>query len=161
MLDQITIHTAAPADIPELLRQRRGMYEDMGYTDQAAINAMLSTSQEYLKQAMHSGSFRAWLAEYENQIVAGAGLIINPWLSHPYDQQCRQATILNVYTDPKFRRQGIARLLMHTIIEWCRKDGLAQVSLHASKDGRPLYESLGFEPTSEMRLKLGELPKRP
>jgi len=28
------------------------------------------------------------------------------------------------------------------------------VSLHASKMGRPLYESLGFEATTEMRLKL-------
>ena len=29
------------------------------------------------------------------------------------------------------------------------------VTLHASDKGRPLYESLGFEPTNEMRLKLG------
>ncbi len=154
MLDHITIRSATPADIPELLRQRRGMYEDMGYTDEVAIIGMLSTSEEYLRLAMPTGSFRAWLAVREQQVVAGGGLIITPWLSHPYDQQCRQATILNVYTDPKFRRQGIARLLMQTIIEWCRQDGMAQVSLHSSKDGRPLYESLGFEPTSEMRLKL-------
>jgi len=29
------------------------------------------------------------------------------------------------------------------------------VTLHASDKGRPLYESLGFEATNEMRLKLG------
>jgi GNAT superfamily N-acetyltransferase len=161
MLDRILIRPATPSDIPDLLRQRRGMYEDMGYTDQAAIAAMLSTSHEYLEQSMPIGSFRAWLAVYENQAVAGGGLIINPWLSHPYDQQCRQATILNVFTDPNFRRKGIARCLMQTIIEWCREEGLAQVSLHASKDGRPLYEKLGFEPTSEMRLKLKEVSKKP
>jgi hypothetical protein len=40
------------------------------------------------------------------------------------------------------------------MIEWCRKQGLAMVYLHASQDGRSLYESLGFEPTTEMRLKL-------
>jgi len=28
------------------------------------------------------------------------------------------------------------------------------ISLHASPFGRPLYESLGFEPTNEMRLHL-------
>jgi len=154
MLDQITIRNATPEDIPALLHQRRGMYEDMGYTDDAAIAKMLSTSRTYLEDAMRNGSFRAWLAIVNQVPVAGAGLIINPWLSHPYDQQCRQATILNVYTDPQFRRRGIARLLMNTIIEWCREQGFAHVSLHASKDGRPLYVSLGFEPTSEMRLKL-------
>jgi hypothetical protein len=29
------------------------------------------------------------------------------------------------------------------------------VILHASDDGRQLYESLGFESTNEMRLKVG------
>jgi hypothetical protein len=40
------------------------------------------------------------------------------------------------------------------MIEWCRAEGFAAVYLHASKDGRRLYESLGFEPTTEMQLKL-------
>lgn len=141
-------------DIPVLLQQREGMYRDMGYTDEAAIAKMLSTSKIYLEEAMENGSFRAWLGIVRQSPVAGAGLIINPWLSHPYDQQCRQATILNVYTHPDFRRRGIARQLMQTVIGWCQEQGFAHVSLHSSKDGRPLYESLGFEPTSEMRLKL-------
>ena len=51
-----------------------------------------------------------------------------------------------MYTDPEFRRQGIARRLMQTMIDWCRKEGFVRVDLHASDKGRPLYESLGFEP---------------
>jgi GNAT superfamily N-acetyltransferase len=43
---------------------------------------------------------------------------------------------------------------MQTMIEWCRREGFARVNLHASEDGRHLYESLGFEPSNEMRLKL-------
>jgi hypothetical protein len=43
---------------------------------------------------------------------------------------------------------------MHTMIEWCRKQGLVHVTLHASDKGRPLYQSLGFVPTNEMRLDL-------
>jgi hypothetical protein len=40
------------------------------------------------------------------------------------------------------------------MITWCKNEGLANVTLHASDDGRHLYETLGFEPTNEMRLKL-------
>jgi len=40
------------------------------------------------------------------------------------------------------------------MIAWCRAQGFAGVTLHASDQGRPLYESLSFEPTTEMRLKL-------
>jgi GNAT superfamily N-acetyltransferase len=70
--------------------------------------------------------------------------------------ECRRVTILNVYTDPAYRRRGIARALMETMIDWCRRERFARVTLHASDDGRHLYESLGFEASNEMRLKLRE-----
>ena len=81
-------------------------------------------------------------------------MLICRWPSHPYDQQCCRATILNMYVDPEFRRQGIAHRLMQIMIGWCRKEGFVNVQLHASDQGRPLYESLGFKPTNEMQLKL-------
>jgi hypothetical protein len=40
------------------------------------------------------------------------------------------------------------------MIAWCREQGYKTVALHASDEGRPLYESLGFQPTNEMRLHL-------
>jgi hypothetical protein len=43
---------------------------------------------------------------------------------------------------------------METVIAWCRSQGFVSVALHASRDGRPLYEALGFEPGNEMRLPL-------
>jgi GNAT superfamily N-acetyltransferase len=62
--------------------------------------------------------------------------------------------ILNMFTEPTFRRRGLARMLMQTMIAWCREQGYKTVALHASDEGRPLYESLGFQPTNEMRLHL-------
>jgi len=152
--EDVLIREAVPADIPEILRQRRRMYEDMRYTDIAALEAMLALSAEYLKIAIADGSFQAWLACHAGRAVAGGALILTPWLAHPYDLECRRATILNVYTDPEYRRRGIARRLMQTIIGWCRSEGLAAVTLHASDDGRHLYESLGFRTSNEMRLAL-------
>jgi len=43
---------------------------------------------------------------------------------------------------------------MLTALSWCRDSGIRSVILHASSDGRPLYDSLGFTPTNEMRLNL-------
>ena len=43
---------------------------------------------------------------------------------------------------------------METMIAWCKGKSFARVTLHASEDGRHLYESLGFEPTNEMSLQL-------
>ena len=38
--------------------------------------------------------------------------------------------------------------------EWCRAEGFASVSLHASDAGRLVYEPLGFQPSNEMKLSL-------
>jgi GNAT superfamily N-acetyltransferase len=151
------IRQATPTDIPEILRHRRGMYEAMGYTDANALSSMQSTCEPYLMAALADGSFRGWLALVGERVVAGGAVLINPWPSHPYDLECRRATILNVYVDPEFRRKGIARQLMRTMIDWCRKEGFAAVYLHASNHGRALYETLSFEPTNEMQLKLREI----
>lgn len=149
-----TIREATPADIPEILRQRRRMYEDMRYDDAAALDQMTTLTSAYLAEHMPDGSFRAWLASVEDRVVAGGAVVITPWPAHAYDLECRRATILNVYTDPEYRRRGIARRLMQTMIDWCKREGLARVTLHASDDGRHLYESLGFEDSNEMSLKL-------
>jgi GNAT superfamily N-acetyltransferase len=136
------------------------MYEDMDYKDPQALAAMISTSRPYVSEAMANGSFRGWLAVVGTQVVAGGGIVISPWPSHPDDTQCRKATILNVYTEPAHRRKGIARRLMLTMIDWCREEGFHSVTLHASKDGRALYEALGFQPTNEMRLTLSAIVDR-
>ena len=154
MILEVLIRPAAPDDIPELLRHRRGMYEDMGYNDAGTLSGMVSTCKPYLASALANGTLHGWLACAGKNVVAGGVVLVSPWPSHPYDGQCRRATILNMYTDPPFRRQGIARRLMQTMIDWCRKEGFVHVTLHASDKGRPLYDSLGFEVTNEMRLNL-------
>jgi len=154
MILDLLIREATENDIPEMLRHRRGMYEDMDYSDPDTLSAMVSTCEQYLAKAMTNGSFRSWLALPGNRVIGGGAVLISPWPSHPYDLECRRATILNVYIYPEFRRKGIARQIMRTMIDWCRVEGFAVVYLHASSIGRPLYEELGFEPTSEMRLKL-------
>ena len=150
----VTIREGTVTDIPEIVRQRRCMYEDMGHTDADALAAMATLTADYLRKAIPEGSFRSWLAFDNGHVVAGGALVISPWPSHAYDLECRRATILNVYTEPEYRLRGIARQIMETIIAWCKQEGFARVTLHASEDGRRLYESLGFVDSNEMRLNL-------
>ena len=155
MPDEIVIREAQPQDIAEIVRHRRRMYEEMGECNAAALDAMQASSAAFLERAIPGGLFRGWLAETrDRRVVAGGGMMIVPWLSRPADPEPRRAWILNVYTYPEYRRQGIARRLMRTMIEWCQKAGFQSVSLHSSEDGRPLYESLGFKTTEEMKLVL-------
>jgi GNAT superfamily N-acetyltransferase len=153
-LVNLTIREARATDIPEILRQRRRMYEDMGDHEPTALDRMASLSSVYLTTAIADRSFRGWLAADGDRVVAGGAVVVSSWPAHPYDLQCGRATILNVYTDPEYRHRGIAHKLLEIMIAWCRREGFARVTLHASDHGRHLYESLGFEASNEMSLRL-------
>ena len=63
----------------------------------------------------------------------------------------RQGTIINVFTEPEWRRRGIGSLLMKEITAWARSEDLERILLHASEEGRPVYQKLGFVESNEMR----------
>jgi GNAT superfamily N-acetyltransferase len=150
----ITIRQATPDDAEIIYQQRLAMFEDIqGDLDPDGVAAMEATFIPWVRRGLADGSYRGWLAcTKDGRAVAGGGLIIHEWMARPTNPDPRRAYIANVYTSPGYRRNGIARRIMQTIISWCRAEGLKVVSLHASPFGRPLYESLGFEPTNEMRL---------
>jgi GNAT superfamily N-acetyltransferase len=129
------------------------MFRDMGKGDDEAHRHMLVSAEAFLRDAMPGGRYRGWLAETrEGAIAAGAGVTIVDWPGSPDDPAPRRGWIQNVYTEPGFRRRGLARLLMDEAVKWCRDEGFASISLHASDSGRPLYEAMGFRQTNEMRL---------
>ena len=142
-------------DLAVLLTQRRKMFLDMGYRDDAVLEEVGSASRRFFEQWLADGRFRAWVAETgPGEIVAGGGVLILDHLPSPRDPHPQRPLIVNVYTEPAYRRRGIARRLMAIMVDWCREKGFGSVTLYASPDGKPLYEALGFAPTNEMRFML-------
>ncbi len=151
----VTIREATPADLDVVMRHRRSMFADMGNRERAALDAMDASSRPLFARALGDGSYRGWLVqEHDGRVVAGGGIIMLPYHSSPRDPSPQRAWIVNMYTEPEHRRQGLARRLMNVMVEWCRGQRMGDVYLHASDEGRPLYDSLGFTPTNEMRLHL-------
>ena len=89
----------------------------------------------------------AWAVESDARIVAGGGITLIPWPPGPWWPGERVAFVYNVYTEPAHRRRGLARRVMDTIHSWCRAEGIAAVALNASREARPLYESMGYTET--------------
>ncbi len=144
------IRPATAGDLETIVGHRVAMFRDMGYSEEV-LARVETVSRDLLRPALEDGSYYSLLAEIEDHgVVGGAGVFILPWPGY----QQRRAWIQNVYVLPAFRRNGIARQLMQTLLAWCRAEGLDSVSLHASDEGYPLYVELGFQPTNEMWLKL-------
>jgi GNAT superfamily N-acetyltransferase len=66
--------------------------------------------------------------------------------------------IADVYVDPEFRRQGIARRLVETINKWFTEQGVRHVEWQvavANADGTHFWEALGGQAiTVRMRVRL-------
>jgi GNAT superfamily N-acetyltransferase len=148
------IRRASPDDINTLVAHRRSMFVDMRYRDEAVLDSMAARCHPWLLAKMSRGEYLAWLATTpDGTIAAGAGLWLMDWIPHMVGSGAR-GNILNVYTNVEFRRRGLAGELMKTAIEWCRANGVDVVVLHASPEGRRLYEAMGFTATNEMRMRL-------
>jgi GNAT superfamily N-acetyltransferase len=153
MTDTITIRLATLDDVPALMNHRYLMFKEMDSGDESGRTAMNAAFEGWVSQRLARGEYRSWLAvNGAGEVIAGADLWVMDWPPGPFDASCKQPFVYNVYTQPAYRKQGIARRLMTELVDYCRSQGYTTVGLHASDFGRALYESMGFEQTNEMRL---------
>ncbi|MFZ1132594.1 MAG: GNAT family N-acetyltransferase [Terriglobales bacterium] len=151
---EVTIRAATASESAIILHHRRSMFRDMGEGSADELDRMVEVAGPWLARALADGSYRHWLAlDPAGRVAGGGGVLLCPWPANPKDPCTQRAVILNVYTELEFRKRGVARQLMSTILEWLQQQGFRGANLHASPEGRHLYEKLGFEPTNEMRLK--------
>ncbi|MEO5894264.1 MAG: GNAT family N-acetyltransferase [Vicinamibacterales bacterium] len=152
------IRLANPADALLLATQRVGMYRDMGRTTPEVEEPLLRLCFDYFAPALASGEYVGWIAgrgTHPQTVIGGAGVQFRALVPRTdptgrFLVAGREGLILNVYVDPAHRRQGVARRLMETVISWAPDAGIARLVLHASDNGRRLYESLGFLASNEM-----------
>jgi GNAT superfamily N-acetyltransferase len=146
---------ATSADLAILVAHRLNMWKDIHPEQKAQVVRSESRTRSWIRRKLAEGSLVGLIARAPDGTVAGSGCI---WLR---DEQPRPTNpghvvpyLMSMYTEKGFRRRGVARLVVKSALKWCRDHGYERVTLHASTQGRPLYESLGFETTSEMRLSL-------
>ncbi len=134
------------------------MFQDMGDISGDAFEILRAKARVRLKEWLDSGDYVGWLAAPADQpeiVVGGAGVQLQPILPRPVNASTvgegRQGTVVNVFTEPQWRRRGIAGLLIKEIITWSKDEHLERLLLHASDEGRSVYERLGFIAGNEMR----------
>jgi GNAT superfamily N-acetyltransferase len=159
MPPRVAIRRATGPDASTIAGHRVAMFRDMGQVAPPDEGTLFATTERAVVEALADGRYVAWLAtppDSPEAVVGGAGVLIRHTLPGPRAygiSDGRQALVLNVYTEPSWRRCGVAAALMNEVLEWTRAEGIREVVLHASAEGRPLYERLGFVPTNEMRLR--------
>lgn len=150
MIQGLETRLAIPEDAPIIARHRHRMFVDAGRADNSALRRVTDAFEQWLPPMMQAGKYMGWLALLERNVIAGAGLMIMDWPPHPLDPGPYRGYLLNVYVEPEFRRKRIASNLIELALAEARNRKIRVVSLHATEEGRPLYESSGFRRTNEM-----------
>jgi GNAT superfamily N-acetyltransferase len=154
------VRNATAADAAVIARHRAEMFRDMGQLPSAVYPDLIEQTISYLSSAIGSGEYVGWLVTVQDStdVFAGAGVQLRRILPRPVtvDGQTRiaagrEAIVLNVFTERPWRRKGVARLLMEHVLAWASHADIDRLVLHASDEGRVLYEHLGFVLTGEMR----------
>jgi GNAT superfamily N-acetyltransferase len=107
------------------------------------------TYTAWLEDAMSRAVYLGWLLEIEEPglektVIAGAGVVILEWGPTWHDPNPLAARIVNVFVEPDFRRQGLARKLVERCLEEARTRNITHLHLSSTDMARGLYESLGF-----------------
>ena len=150
------IRSARPDDVPELVRLRAVMFDAMGVPEEGP--AWREICAERLRAGLAAGTVVGAVLD----APGGPGLAscvlaeLHDRLPSPDDPDARHAYVLNVCTDPKWRRRGCARSVVSRLIDDLRALGATRIGLHATDDGLPLYESLGFRRRSVPELRWHE-----
>ena len=137
----ITYRKLEEKDLETCIRMRITQLREEGATeDLDLVPALL----DYYHRHMADGTFVSWLAVDDDQIVGTSGMSFvekPPYFGCPTG---RVGLLSSMYTDPAYRRRGIAKELLRHVVEEAREYGCGSVQITASDMGVLLYTDFGF-----------------
>jgi len=141
-------------DIDLLADHRKKMWLDIHPDYEKEVQATAKRTREWIEDRLSRGSLIGLVVRTADGEVVGSGCI---WLREeqprPTSMRLLVPYLMSMYTEKRFRRQVVASLIVEGALKWCREKHYDHIVLHASKEGTPLYEGFGFEPSNEMRFK--------
>jgi len=153
--ERLQVRRATLRDLKTLVRQRRGMWEDMGVKDRVVLTRADIAYERWARPKIRSGELVGWVVEAANSGVVGGGCLwLRPTQPRPGLREPVEPYVFSMFTEAGFRRKGVALRILQEAIKWSRKNGYGRTLLHASVKGRGLYRKHGFTRGWEMRLQL-------
>ena len=138
---QIQYRKLTPADVDTFIAMRIKQLREEGATEDIDIIPAL---KDYYDRHMADGTFVSWLAVDGDKIVGTSGMSFvekPPYFGCPTG---RIGLLSSMFTDPSYRRMGIAKELLSRVVEEAKKYGCGCVQITASDMGVLLYTDFGF-----------------
>ena len=138
---EIQYRKMTPSDVDNFISMRIKQLREEGATEDIDLIPAL---KDYYGRHMADGTFVSWLAVDGEKIVGTSGMSFvekPPYFSCPTG---RLGLLSSMFTDPSYRRMGIAKELLSRVVDEARKYGCGSVQITASDMGVLLYTDFGF-----------------
>lgn len=137
----ITYRKLEEDDLDTFIAMRISQLREEGATEDIDLVPML---KDYYRRHMQEGTFVSWLALDGERIIGTSGM---SFVEKPPYFGCPSGKIgllSSMYTDPDYRRRGIALELLGRVVNEAREYGCGAVQITASDMGVKLYSAFGF-----------------
>lgn len=142
----ITFRKVGTDDIPLLVEYRLQFLRELqGPGNPEEEISIKNTLAEYFQSSLPEGSFIAWMAELDNQPIGFGGMVIQRIPAHFHLPNGLQGYILNMYTLPGHREQGIGAEILRRLVSEGKKIGLKRIYLNSTQAGVEIYKRNGFK----------------
>ena len=137
----ITYRKMTAADLDTFISMRITQLREEGATEDLDLVPAL---KDYYNRHLADGTFVSWLALDGEKIIGTSGMSFvekPPYFSCPTG---RIGLLSSMFTDPGYRRMGIAKELLDRVVNEAREYGCGAVHITASDMGVKLYTAYGF-----------------
>jgi len=135
---------ASKSDIEKIASIRISQQKDDWKEQYEDKYDLLKTTKAYLEKHLNKDFF-AFIEEIDNRIIAICCLQIIEYLPQCNDNG-KQGYICNVYTDERYRNQGIQTKLLEEVIKYSINNNLCELDLSTDSDiAISLYKKCGFK----------------
>lgn len=138
----MTYRKLTAEDLDPFIRMRIAQLREEGAREELDLVPAL---KDYYRRHLKDGTFVSWLAMDGEKIVGTSGMSFvekPPYFSCPNG---RIGLLSSMYTDPAYRRRGIARELLGRVLDEARAYSCGSVQITASDMGVLLYSDFGFQ----------------
>lgn len=154
MKEKFTIRAITVDNINDFINLRRIMFESMDDAGEL-LEKSLEIAKHYFRKTIPTGEFKGWIVDSPSKInIAAAGLVIDQHPPTSSNMSGKQGYVMNMVVIEEYRRQGIGKMIMETIIKWLKTQHIEKITLYASEMGLSLYHELGFKQGTEMWKKI-------
>lgn len=138
----ITYKKLTVNDLDVFIKMRINQLREEGAKEDIDLEPAL---KDYYLRHLSDGTFVSWLALDNDRIIGTSGMSIvekPPYFGCPSG---KIGLLSSMFTDPSYRRKGIAKTLLSKAIDEAKTQGCGTVQITASNMGVLLYSDYGFE----------------